>query len=488
MPYLKIANSSRQHIHALPRGRSLCPWTLLFFSACTNVPLSVEVHGEGQVNVAQQHCRSACNFQVPKTSGVEAIPADGWRFDGWSGICAGTDACVVGSGGILGATFVPTNELHIHISGLGRVQASDGRVCGEPDCVWVTTDALSFTPEPGDGQVFAGYGGACSSFGPCTLRSGDLTVEFAEASSIAIHFTGDGTGTVTDELGHIRCTKDCEVAAAKGSTWHLGLTLGAGSVYGEFALPCSGRNCTLTAPASIVVDFDAKRRVRITQAGDGHGSVLVNGTPACDGACDLLVDPAANLVIEGQPDGNSRFKGFGGDCLGARPCELQAGASPLTIEASFASVLEWNRNIELIGNIGFDVTATALVEHDGGVSFAAGSQGGFVVDGVPYPAGGVNATSIIVSLDGDGGVAAIHPLFDTGASGSYAELISLSWNTKSRELAGFGACQGGTFLGTPCPTSSAFSPILVRIDGYLASAWPMAGQSPGLIRDRRVAG
>lgn len=158
------------------------------------VTLQVQRAGPGGGRVTSRpggiDCGSACSasFIASTTVALEATPAAGSVFAGWSGACSGLAACtlVLQENQQLTATFQPANvaprlqplKLIKPAEGRGSVTSSPaGLDCG-PDCPGAlaefaegSTVTLSAQPEPG--SLFAGWDGACAGTGLCSLSLGE---------------------------------------------------------------------------------------------------------------------------------------------------------------------------------------------------------------------------------------------------------------------------------------------------------------------------
>jgi hypothetical protein len=123
---------------------------------------------------------------------LTALPAAGAVFSGWGGPCSGTLPCTVSGNGLLSvtATFAaapappaPTSyTLSVSRSGPGSVTSQPAGIdCGS-DCAQSYADGtvVTLTAAPKGGWTFAGWSGACSGTGSCTVTLGaDRAVQAA---------------------------------------------------------------------------------------------------------------------------------------------------------------------------------------------------------------------------------------------------------------------------------------------------------------------
>jgi hypothetical protein len=122
----------------------------------------------------------------------------GSMFVGWSGACSGSGSCILHVGGDLSVTatfvrithflslsFVGTGAGGVNRSGSGSVPALDN--CPHPVptggvCMHAYNEGstVTLTAAPAAGSTFAGWSGACSGLGPCTVVIGADTSVAAE--------------------------------------------------------------------------------------------------------------------------------------------------------------------------------------------------------------------------------------------------------------------------------------------------------------------
>lgn len=147
--------------------------------------LTLTLSGNGQV--ASQptglSCNAAtCNASFPADTLVTlaANPQSGHSFAGWSGACTGeSSTCVVGmsQARTVGASFAPifgTNfTLTVAVAGSGTVVSNPtGINCGSTcSANYASGTSVTLTANPGAGQVFSSWSGACSGNQPtCVLN------------------------------------------------------------------------------------------------------------------------------------------------------------------------------------------------------------------------------------------------------------------------------------------------------------------------------
>jgi FG-GAP repeat/Divergent InlB B-repeat domain len=118
---------------------------------------------------------------------VSETPALGWMFSGWSGdACSGLGPCTVAMGAdhTVTATFTPgvpppRHTLSVALAGGGRgAVAGGGLICpGGCTGAYPTGMIVTLRAAPSAGSSFAGWAGACTGTGSCTVTLGsDLAV------------------------------------------------------------------------------------------------------------------------------------------------------------------------------------------------------------------------------------------------------------------------------------------------------------------------
>ncbi len=115
-----------------------------------------------------------------------------------------------------------------------------------------TSVSLAATPDPNDS--FAGWSGACSGAGKCTVvLNADTSVgaAFSSPASMAVALTGSGTGTVTSNPAGLNCPQTCTANFAPGTAVTLSAAPAADSTFAGWSGACSGSDsCTVTVSDS----------------------------------------------------------------------------------------------------------------------------------------------------------------------------------------------------------------------------------------------
>jgi len=160
---------------------------------------------------------------------------------------------------ILGTTPIFTLTVAVTGTGSGTVTSDTGGINCQPDCSfgYDSGDVVTLSANPAQGSTFAGWGGACSGTGGCTVtmtQAQNVTAQFASSTStpaartLSVVKQGGGSGTVTSSPGGINCGADCSESYTDGTSVTLSATPAAGSTFaGWDGEGCSGTGtCTVT--------------------------------------------------------------------------------------------------------------------------------------------------------------------------------------------------------------------------------------------------
>ena len=190
------------------------------FTQLTSATLSLTETGSGTGVVTSSpvgiNCPAgACSavFAINAVVTLTATANSTSTFSGWSGACSGTGTCSVtmSAAQSVSASFTlkSTPLLSVTLTGTGS-----GTVSSLPsgiNCVGVACNAafnagtsVSLNVTPSSGSVFAGWSGACSGTGTCTV-----TMSTAQAVNAAFTSTG---GTTVDG--------NCTIAVQSGYWWN----------------------------------------------------------------------------------------------------------------------------------------------------------------------------------------------------------------------------------------------------------------------------
>ena len=232
------------------------------FSAdsATSYSLVVTKVGTGTVTSAPVgiSCGTSCNksYAVNTVVPLAAVPAAGWQFAGWSGACTGTGTCSVtmNAAKSVTATFKP--KLTVSKVGSGAVTSNPAGInCGVTCAAsFPANGTVTLTATPATGWQFAGWSGACTGTGACT-------VSMTAAKSVTATFKPKltvgkvGSGTVTSVPAGINCGTTCAAYFPYKGTVTLTATPASGQKLKSWAgcTTASGNTCTVSMTATKTV-------------------------------------------------------------------------------------------------------------------------------------------------------------------------------------------------------------------------------------------
>jgi len=242
--------------------------------------LSVSKSGSGSGIVTSSpsgvNCGSTCSASYNSGTSVTltAAAASGSTFGGWSGACSGTaTSCTVSMSAARSVTASfnsssTTFALTVSKagSGTGTVTSNTGGInCGSTcSASFASGASVTLTAAAGSGASFAGWSGACSGTGACTVsmtQARAVTATFNSASTFPLSVTrmGTGTGTVSSSPSGINCGTSCAANYASGTSVTLTATAASGSTFAGWSGACTGTgSCVLsmTASRSVTATFN----------------------------------------------------------------------------------------------------------------------------------------------------------------------------------------------------------------------------------------
>jgi hypothetical protein len=232
--------------------------------------LTVNKAGDGTGTVTSApagiSCGTSCSATYPPGRAVtlNATPASGSIFSGWSGACAGTGACTVAGNAAISvtATFSGASK-SVAISkagdGAGTVISSPtGITCGSTcSSTYSATTTVTLSATAASGSIFTGWSGVCTGTGTCTLNgtgffpvTATFTMTTATTRSITLGRAGDGAGNVASDPAGINCGLACSATYAAGGVVTLVATPDSGSTFTGW----TGGGCAGTGPCTVAGD------------------------------------------------------------------------------------------------------------------------------------------------------------------------------------------------------------------------------------------
>ncbi len=192
------------------------------FSPATTATLRASSSGPGLLVSTPMgiYCQPVCEAAFVQGSTVQlvAVPEPGAAFS-WSDDCSGTlgDTCQLQmtANRRAAVSFVET-DFGLEVTALGT---GTGSVVSTPDGINCPNDCnesfpagtqVNLVATPAPGNVFAGWGGACSGVTDCVVAMNQaraVTAEFNELRRLSV--TVEGMGSVVSDQGLIDCPDQC---------------------------------------------------------------------------------------------------------------------------------------------------------------------------------------------------------------------------------------------------------------------------------------
>ena len=283
---------------------------------------------------------AACQWEVPNDPFIDA---DVDATDPDAGMDGSTDAPTDG---------MPMATLTVIRGGTASGTVTSNAVGGAMiDCGATCTaqfppgTLITLTETPGTGATFAGWSGVCTDTSPnCSFTlDSDTTVQATfdvSRHTITIAPGGNGSGSVTSNVGGIACPGVCAATVDHGTSLTLTATPVAPSIFaGWNDVGCTGTTpCTFTVTQDENIDaaFALNYTVTVSKNGNGRGTVT-SSSPGidCGTDCDQVYSAGTMVTLNAAADADSDFLGWGGACTGTGSC-LVTVDSVVSVTANFA--------------------------------------------------------------------------------------------------------------------------------------------------------
>ncbi|MDH3209714.1 MAG: hypothetical protein OEL91_04960, partial [Burkholderiaceae bacterium] len=326
-----------------------------FGGAPYTLSLTKSGNGSGSVTStpAGLSCTTSCSAAINSGTSVTltATPATGSRFEGWSGACTGSGACTVSmtAARSVTATFsLQSYAITVSKTGPGAgtiVSSPSGVNCGSTcSSTRPYGSVLTLKPTPAKGSHFAGWSGACSGTGACTVtvsQARNVGATFARTPlPLSVTRTGTGIGSVSSSPGGIDCGAICKYSMPADTTVTLVPSAADGSYFAGWRGSCTGTGaCTVTMSAarSVTAVFTRHNYV-LSVSKSGNGSVT--SSPAgisCGSACKKTLASNTVVSLTAKPAKGWAFTGWSGECSGTSTCTVSM-TSARGVAAAFSPI------------------------------------------------------------------------------------------------------------------------------------------------------
>jgi len=165
---------------------------------------------DGQINCTDSSGSCSAVYVSGTTVTLNATPASGFTFSGWTGACTGGNPCelLMKSNQTPTANFVPIGPnytLTVSETGQGTVTSTDGAInctngSGTCSAIYASGSPVTLNATAATGSTFIGWGGSCSGRNSCNvMMNGNLTARatFVTTPSWAIVRKATKAGAIT---------------------------------------------------------------------------------------------------------------------------------------------------------------------------------------------------------------------------------------------------------------------------------------------------
>lgn len=169
---------------------------------------------------------------------------------------------------------------------------------------------------------FAGWTGACSGTGSCTVSMNGIqsaTATFTrQQAELSVSRTGGGV--VTSEPAGIYCGAQCSRSFDLGSAVTLTASPDPTAQFAGWTGACSGASTTCVVTVDAAQSVSARFTARLAVSKNGSGAGFVDSSPpgiSCGSTCATDFEGDLNVTLTAAPDSTSSFAGWTGACSGS---------------------------------------------------------------------------------------------------------------------------------------------------------------------------
>lgn len=327
--------------------------------------VSVVKNGDGRGTVTSSpggiDCGGSCSFSFVSTDdpanyepvSLSASAEPGSSFEGFGGACSG-DSCTIdpirrNASYTVTATFDRARpsqfQLSVGINGQGRVTSAPAGIdCSQACSASFATDStVALTAVPTPGWAFAGWSGACTGSGPCSVQMSDprsVTATFAPPETVFTLAVATAGGDVVSDILGIACGQTC--VATYGIGVDVTLTPVGGPV--TWGGACTGsQSCivSMTRARAVTATFGSASlaNVPVAVSVSGRGTVTSSaGGISCGEACGAVVPAGSSLTLRAAAEPGWIFAGWSESCRGVSLTCTVAPRAATTVFATFVEV------------------------------------------------------------------------------------------------------------------------------------------------------
>jgi uncharacterized repeat protein (TIGR02543 family) len=294
--------------------------------------LTITPPSNGTITGTGINCGSDCSesYDYNTPVALTATPATGYSFNGWTGACSGTGPCSVTmtAAKTVGATFTINSYLLTVTPPTNGTITGSGITCGA-DCSESFTHGtnVTLTATPATGYSFAGWTGACSGTGGCTvaMTSAQTVGATFTIKSYLLTVNNAGGGSVAG-MG-ITCGIDCTESFTHGTNVTLTAMPATGYTFNGWSGACSGTgSCVvaMTSAQSVTATFTLNSYA-LTLSKTGNGTITGGGL-SCGTNCSGSYTHGTDVVLTATASTGYTFMGWssttGVSCPGTGTCTV----------------------------------------------------------------------------------------------------------------------------------------------------------------------
>ena len=242
-------------------------------------------------------------------------------------------------------------------TGSGTVTAP-GINCGS-DCTeqYDQGTVVTLTATPTTGSTFAGWSGACTGTGTCSISINTNIAVTAAFNSASYTITAtSGTGGIISPSGSVSVNHGANQTFT--ITANIGYKVSNVLVDGSSVGPVTTYTFTnVTANHTISASFTTNTyNLTVTKGGTGSGTVTSSPSGInCGSDCSEAYNAGTPVTLTASPDTSSAFAGWSGACTGTGTC-------PVTMDAAKSVTATFNKQ-----------TNITVTSPNGGETWTAGS-------------------------------------------------------------------------------------------------------------------
>ncbi len=300
-------------------------------------------------------------------------------------------------------------------TGTGTVSSSPAGInCGATcSANFASGASVTLTAAPATGSSFAGWSGACTGTGICTVSmtaARSVTATFNTVNyALTVSKTGAGTGTVGSVPAGINCGATCSANYASGASVTLTATPATGSSFAGWSGACTGTGTcivSMTAARSVTATFNVLQTTSVANI----AMSLRNSWGSTEATAAVSVRDGSGNPVSGAT--------VSGSWSGA-----VSGSASLVTNASGTAAFRSARIRASTGsNFTFTVTGIALTGHTYDPARNAETSDSITVGGAQRP-------TAVLSADPTSGLAPLTVNFSaTGSSDADGSIVSYLWN------------------------------------------------------------